>query len=156
MSSENSAGDLPTSEAQWRSRLTRAEYHVLREGGTEAPWSGEYVNSHEDGVYRCRACDAELFLSTTKFDSHCGWPSFDQAVPGAIRYLEDHSHGMVRTEVRCARCDSHLGHLFEGEGLTPLDRRYCINSVSMRLDTDGADGAPTNPASGPATASGPS
>ena len=135
MTSRNDPDALPTTEAEWRSRLTRAEYHVLREGGTEAPWSGEYVTSHADGVYRCRACGAELFRSQTKFDSDCGWPSFDEALPGAIRYLADRSHGMVRTEVRCARCDSHLGHLFEGEGFTPKDRRYCINSVSMRLDT---------------------
>ncbi len=138
MTSRNESAALPTTETQWRSRLTTAEYHVLREGGTESPWSGEYVTTHADGVYRCRACGAELFRSETKFDSDCGWPSFDEALPGAIRYLEDRSHGMLRTEVRCARCDSHLGHLFEGEGFTPKDRRYCINSVSMRLEREGS------------------
>ena len=125
---------LPTSEDEWRVRLTPEEFRVLRRAGTEAPWSGEYVNTKTTGVYHCRACGAQLFESTSKFDSHCGWPSFDQALPGAIRYLEDRAHGMVRVEVRCANCDSHLGHLFKGEGHTPTDDRYCINSVSLRLE----------------------
>lgn len=133
MTSKSESAALPATDEQWRSRLTPAEYRVLRQADTESPWSGEYVTTHEPGVYRCRACGAELFRSDSKFDSDCGWPSFDEAIPGAIRYLDDHSHGMVRTEVRCARCDSHLGHLFEGEGFTPRNRRYCINSISMDL-----------------------
>jgi peptide-methionine (R)-S-oxide reductase len=126
--------DLPASEAEWRVRLSPEEFRVLRQAGTEAPWKGEYVNTKTPGVYRCRACGTQLFRSDTKFDSHCGWPSFDEAIPGTIRYIEDRSLGMVRTEVRCARCDSHLGHRFDGEGFTPRNARYCINSVSIKLD----------------------
>lgn len=126
--------DLPTTEEEWRVRLSPEEFRVLRQAGTEPPWSGEYVSTKTPGVYRCRACGVELFHSDSKFDSHCGWPSFDQAIREAIRYLEDRSHGMVRTEVRCATCDSHLGHLFRGEGLTPRDERYCINSVCLALE----------------------
>ena len=126
--------ELPATEDEWRVRLTPEEFRVLRQAGTERPWSGEYVETKTPGTYRCRACGAELFSSDTKFDSHCGWPSFDKALPGAIRYLEDCSHGMLRTEVRCANCDSHLGHRFDGEAYTPTNARYCINSVSMRLE----------------------
>jgi peptide-methionine (R)-S-oxide reductase len=124
---------LPVTEEEWRARLTPEEFRVLRQAGTERPWTGEYVNTKTRGTYHCRACGAALFSSDTKFDSHCGWPSFDQALPGAVRYLEDRSYGMIRTEVRCARCDSHLGHRFDGEGYTPTNARYCINSISMRL-----------------------
>jgi peptide-methionine (R)-S-oxide reductase len=125
---------LPTSEDEWRVRLSPEEFHVLREAGTERPFTGEYVATKTRGMYHCRACGAELFSSDTKFDSDCGWPSFDEALPGTIRYVEDRSHGMVRVEVRCANCDSHLGHRFEGEGYTPKNARYCINSVSLQLE----------------------
>jgi peptide-methionine (R)-S-oxide reductase len=125
---------LPTSEDEWRVRLSPEEFHVLREAGTERPFTGEYVATKARGMYHCRACGAELFSSDTKFDSDCGWPSFDEALPGTIRYVEDRSHGMVRVEVRCANCDSHLGHRFEGEGYTPKNARYCINSVSLQLE----------------------
>jgi peptide-methionine (R)-S-oxide reductase len=125
---------LPTTDDEWRLRLSPAEFRVLRQAGTEAPFVGEYTNTKTTGVYRCRACGTKLFESVTKFDSHCGWPSFDEAIPGTIRYIEDTSHGMKRVEVRCARCDSHLGHRFDGEGYTPKDARYCINSISLSLD----------------------
>jgi peptide-methionine (R)-S-oxide reductase len=126
--------DLPATENEWRVRLSPAEYRVLRQAGTERPFTGEYVDTRTPGRYRCRACGIELFDSTTKFDSHCGWPSFDQALPGRVKEIEDRSHGMVRTEIRCARCDSHLGHVFRGEGYTPADTRHCVNSLSIRLD----------------------
>jgi peptide-methionine (R)-S-oxide reductase len=126
--------DLPTTDEEWRVRLSPEEFRVLRRAGTEAPFTGEYVATKTDGVYRCRACQAELFISDTKFDSHCGWPSFDRAIPGAVKEIEDHTLGMVRTEIRCARCDSHLGHVFRGEGFTPENTRHCVNSLSLRLD----------------------
>jgi len=121
-------------EEQWRARLSSAEYDVLRRGGTERAFSGEYWDDHSEGVYSCRACDAELFRSGEKFDSHCGWPSFWAPLAGdRVEYVDDSSLGMRRTEVRCASCGSHLGHVFEGEGYdTPTDQRYCINSISIR------------------------
>ncbi|SDQ49339.1 peptide-methionine (R)-S-oxide reductase MsrB [Quadrisphaera sp. DSM 44207] len=124
------------SDTEWRQQLSRAEYHVLREAGTERPYVGEYTDTETEGVYSCRACGAELFRSDTKFHSNCGWPAF--WAPSADDHVElvpDRSLGVVRTEVRCASCGSHLGHVFEGEGFpTPTDQRYCINSVSLRLD----------------------
>lgn len=129
---------LPQSETQWRERLTPAEYRVLRNADTEAPWTGEYVNTKTIGVYRCRACGVELFRSETKFDSHCGWPSFyEPTEKDNVILLSDHSYGQVRTEVRCANCKSHLGHVFHGEGFaTPTDDRYCINSVALTLEPE--------------------
>ena len=123
------------SEQEWRQQLTPEEYAVLRQAGTERPWTGEYTDTKTEGVYECRACGAELFRSDTKFDSHCGWPSFWSPLAGeAVILREDKSLGMVRVEVLCANCHSHLGHVFEGEGYgTPTDQRYCINSISLRL-----------------------
>ena len=126
--------DLPTTEAEWRVRLSPEEFRVLRQAGTEAPWTGEYVDTKTPGVYRCRGCGTELFSSDTKFDSHCGWPSFDDAIPGAVKEIEDRTLGMARTEIRCARCDSHLGHVFRGERMTAKDTRHCVNSLSIRLE----------------------
>jgi peptide-methionine (R)-S-oxide reductase len=129
------------SDAEWREQLSGAEYRVLRQAGTERPFTGEYTDSKTPGIYECRACGAELFRSDAKFDSHCGWPSFFTPLAGdSVILREDRGHGMVRTEVLCATCHSHLGHVFEGEGYdTPTDQRYCINSISLRLqpDTDG-------------------
>jgi peptide-methionine (R)-S-oxide reductase len=123
-------------EDEWRNLLSPQEYHVLRQAGTEPPHVGEYTHTRTEGVYRCRACSAELFRSDTKFDSHCGWPSFYAPLAAdSVVYLEDRSLGMKRTEVRCAACGGHLGHVFEGEGYgTPTDLRYCINSISMTLE----------------------
>ncbi|MBU7600465.1 peptide-methionine (R)-S-oxide reductase MsrB [Streptomyces sp. P38-E01] len=129
------AYEIEKPDEQWRAELTPQEYRVLRQAGTEPAFTGEYTDSKAEGVYECRACGAELFRSRTKFDSHCGWPSFyDPSSSDAVELLSDTSMGMARTEVRCARCGSHLGHVFEGEGYpTPTDQRYCINSVSLRL-----------------------
>lgn len=127
---------MDVTEQEWRERLSPEAFQVLRQGATEPPWSGEYVSTKADGTYRCRACGAALFASDTKFESGSGWPSFDDALPGTIRLLEDRSHGTVRTEVRCAACDSHLGHKFDGEGFTSKNTRYCINSVCLILEPD--------------------
>ena len=126
------------SDEQWRAELSPEEYRVLREAGTEAPFIGEYTDTETNGIYACRACGAELFRSDAKFHSGCGWPSFFSPLAAeTITEIKDMSHGMVRTEIRCAACDSHLGHVFEGEGYkTPTDLRYCINSISMTLIED--------------------
>ena len=126
------------SDEQWRTELSPEEYRVLREAGTEAPFVGEYTDTETNGIYACRACGAELFRSDAKFHSGCGWPSFFTPLAAeTVTEIKDMSHGMVRTEIRCAACDSHLGHVFEGEGYkTPTDLRYCINSISMTLIAD--------------------
>ncbi|GAA2541242.1 peptide-methionine (R)-S-oxide reductase MsrB [Streptomyces koyangensis] len=129
------AYDVEKPDEQWRAELSPAEYQVLRQAGTEPAFVGEYTDTKTEGVYSCRACGADIFTSDTKFESHCGWPSFyDPKDSDAVELIEDRSHGMVRTEVRCSNCGSHLGHVFAGEGYdTPTDQRYCINSISMRL-----------------------
>jgi peptide-methionine (R)-S-oxide reductase len=126
------------SEQEWRAQLSPDEFAVLREAGTERPFTGEYTDTKATGVYECRACGAELFRSDTKFESHCGWPSFyDPADSDAVLLREDRAMGMKRIEVLCGSCHSHLGHVFEGEGYpTPTDQRYCINSISLKLVTE--------------------
>lgn len=123
------------SDQEWHEQLSAQEYAVLREAATERPFTGEYTDTKTIGVYQCRACGAELFRSDTKFDSHCGWPSFFSPLAGdSVILREDRAMGMVRVEVLCATCHSHLGHVFEGEGYdTPTDQRYCINSISLKL-----------------------
>src|SRR5690625_4399766 len=123
------------SEHQWPERLSPESYQVLPEGGTEGPYTAEYADSDEAGTCSCRACGTELFTSTTKLDARCGWPSFYAPTDNdRITKIEDHSLGMTRVEVRCRNCDSHLGHVFAGEGFdTPTDLRYCINSLSLNL-----------------------
>ena len=117
---------------QWREELTEFEYHVLRQAGTERAYTGELLEEHREGIFSCRGCGAELFRSNAKFDSHCGWPSFYEPQEGdAVELLEDRSHGMSRVEVRCKKCGSHLGHVFEDAPQTPTGDRYCINSVSI-------------------------
>jgi len=126
--------DMPQTEEEWKAKLSPEEYRVLREKGTEAPFSGEYVDTKDDGTYVCRGCGQELFSSRDKFDAHCGWPSFDQAIDdGKVVKMIDTSHGMVRTEVACARCGGHLGHVFDDGPRETTGQRFCINSTAIRL-----------------------
>lgn len=130
--------EVEKTEQEWRQDLTPAQFAVLREAATEPAFTGEYWDCHEDGVYLCAACGSELFSSATKFDSGTGWPSFYQPITTeGVELDDDHSYGMTRTEVRCARCGSHLGHRFD-DGPRPTGQRYCINSLSLRLDKDQA------------------
>ena len=124
---------LPENEEEWKKKLTPEQYKILRDKGTEAPFTGEYVHEKSDGTYACMACGNPLFSSDSKFDSGTGWPSFDTALPGAIETHNDTEHGMVRTEITCGRCGSHLGHVFD-DGPTATGKRYCINSVCLDLE----------------------
>lgn len=121
-------------DAQWRDKLTPEQFKILREKGTEAPFTGEFVNEHGDGIYRCVACDNALFSSETKFDSGSGWPSFTDVIDsGNVELKKDKSHFMTRTEVVCSNCGGHLGHVFD-DGPGPTGQRYCINSVCLKMD----------------------
>ncbi len=124
---------MEKTDEQWRQELAPDRYHVLREKGTEPPFTGAYTHSKESGMYRCGACGVDLFSSDTKFDSGTGWPSFTEPYdPQHVREIEDRAYGMLRTEIRCARCDGHLGHVFP-DGPPPTGQRYCLNSVSMQF-----------------------
>lgn len=128
---------IEKTDDQWRRDLSPEQYAVLRQADTEAPWSGELLDESRRGLYTCAGCGAELFKSGTKFDSGCGWPSFYESVrPEAVTLLEDTSHNMVRTEVRCATCDSHLGHVFPDGYGTPTGNRYCMNSLALTFTPD--------------------
>jgi peptide-methionine (R)-S-oxide reductase len=127
---------IEKTEQEWRESLTPEQYHILREKGTERPFTGKYWDVKDDGTYVCAACGQKLFTSDTKFDSGCGWPSFYDAEPGAVEMTEDLSHGMHRIEVTCGNCGGHLGHVFP-DGPKPTGQRYCINSVSIDLQPKG-------------------
>lgn len=129
----NTKYEVNKTEDEWKKQLTPEQYNVLREKGTEAPYTGEYTDNTRKGVYVCAACGNELFTSDMKFKSHCGWPSFDRELGGnKVLRVNDFSHGMARTEILCARCGSHLGHVFD-DGPTATGERYCVNSISMKF-----------------------
>ena len=124
---------IKKTDAEWKAQLSDQEYEVLRKKGTERPYTGEYWDHFEKGTYVCAACENVLFTSDTKYESHCGWPSFDQAVPGSVIYERDTSFGMIRTEVMCAKCGGHLGHVFDDGPRETTGQRYCTNSVSIKF-----------------------
>ena len=124
---------IEKTEQQWREQLDEETYRVTREKGTEYPGTGKYLYNKDSGTYNCICCDAELFTAEQKFDSGCGWPSFDDCKPDSIEYIKDRSHGMIRIEIVCAKCDSHLGHVFD-DGPTETGKRYCVNSVSLTFN----------------------
>jgi peptide-methionine (R)-S-oxide reductase len=133
---EDGLKPIATNDAEWRQRLSPEQYAVLRHAGTERPFTGEYVDTDDDGLYRCAACGNPLFDSSTKFHSGTGWPSFTEALsPNAVELIEDRSHGMVRTEARCGRCHSHLGHVFDDGPRAAGGQRWCMNSCALDLET---------------------
>lgn len=125
--------NTPKMEDEWRLKLTDEQYHILREKGTEMPHTGKFNLHFENGCYYCVACNTKLFESTSKFKSNCGWPSFDESIEGSVEFKKDNSFGMIRTEVLCANCKGHLGHVFD-DGPSETGQRFCINSVSLKFD----------------------
>ncbi len=125
--------EVKKTNAEWKAKLSDEEYRILREKGTERAFTGEYYDHFEKGIYVCAGCGNKLFESDTKFDSHCGWPSFDKAIKGSVIYERDLSFGMVRTEVMCAKCGGHLGHVFDDGPEETTGKRYCTNSVSIKF-----------------------
>lgn len=132
---ENSSMDdkIVKTEAEWKEILTPEQYYILRQKGTDMPGDGGYTKHFEKGTYHCAACDAQLFESGTKYESHCGWPSFDDAIDGAVEYSMDRSHGMIRTEITCTKCGGHLGHVFDDGPRETTGKRYCVNTTSLRF-----------------------
>jgi peptide-methionine (R)-S-oxide reductase len=126
---------LERSEEEWKNQLDEQSYRILIEKGTEYPFTGEYNDHFEKGIYCCKGCGSPLYRSENKFDSSCGWPSYDEALPGAIEYIKDNSHGMLRTEIVCAHCGGHQGHVFN-DGPTATGLRYCVNSASIDFNPE--------------------
>jgi peptide-methionine (R)-S-oxide reductase len=124
---------ITKTESEWKEVLTPKQYYILRQKGTDMPGEGGYTNHFEKGTYHCAACDAQLFESGTKYESHCGWPSFDDAIDGAVEYSVDKTHGMIRTEITCSRCGGHLGHVFDDGPRDTTGKRYCVNTTSLRF-----------------------
>ncbi|SNR39891.1 peptide-methionine (R)-S-oxide reductase MsrB [Lutibacter flavus] len=130
---KNMMKKVTKTEQEWKEQLTPQEYFVLREKGTDRPSEGGLTSHFEKGTYHCAACNAQLFESNSKFESHCGWPSFDDAIKGTVNYVSDKSHGMIRTEIICASCDGHLGHIFDDGPKETTGQRYCVNTTSIKF-----------------------
>ncbi|UOB18248.1 peptide-methionine (R)-S-oxide reductase MsrB [Abyssalbus ytuae] len=132
---KNKAYAVNKTEEQWQEQLSNEEYKILRQKGTEFPHTGKYNLHFENGIYKCKGCGTQLFESNHKFESGCGWPSFDNAIEGTVEYIKDTSHGMIRTEIVCAVCGGHLGHVFN-DGSTQTGLRYCVNSASIHFEPE--------------------
>ncbi len=125
---------IPKTEQDWKKQLSEKDFHILREKGTERPNTGIYNIHSKNGIYHCKGCNEPLFKSATKFESHCGWPSFDDAIKGKVTYTKDTTHGMLRTEITCSNCGGHLGHIFDDGPQETTGKRYCINSASLNFE----------------------
>jgi peptide-methionine (R)-S-oxide reductase len=136
---DNSKEKIIKTEEEWQKILTPQQYYVLRQKGTDRPGNDGYTNLFEKGTYVCAGCGAQLFESGSKYESHCGWPSFDDAIPGTINFTRDTSHGMIRTEITCTKCDGHLGHIFDDGPIETTGKRYCVNTSSIRFIKEGEE-----------------